>query len=76
VVYFRGTALKSSTKRHISHCYGYLDLGMVDDAHEEIEKIDGEDRLHKEVLVSAIRVSPRFQVSAIRVSPRFHVLFD
>lgn len=45
-----------STKRHLSHCYGYLDLSMVDDAHEEIEKIDDEDRLHKEVLTARIAI--------------------
>ena len=45
-----------STKRHLSHCQGYLDLGMVDDAHDELESIELEDRLKKEVLFARILV--------------------
>jgi len=45
-----------STKRHLSHCQGYLELGMKDDAHDELEKIEWEDRLKKEVLSARIQV--------------------
>lgn len=45
-----------STKRHLSHCQGYLDLGMVDSAHDELEKIQLDDRLEKEVLSARIQV--------------------
>ena len=34
-----------TTKRHLSHANGYRELGMLDDAHDEIEKIDRDDRL-------------------------------
>ena len=34
-----------TTQRHLSHANGYRELGMLDDAHEEIEKIDRDDRL-------------------------------
>lgn len=45
-----------TTKRHLSYCQGYLDLGMVDDAHDELESIEFEDRLEKEVLSARIQV--------------------
>ena len=45
-----------TTKRHLSYSQGYLDLGMLDDAHDELEKIEWEDRLKKEVLSARIQV--------------------
>ena len=32
-----------TTKRHLSHANGYRELGMLDDAHDEIEKIDWDE---------------------------------
>ena len=48
--------MQASTKRHLSHCQGYLELDMVDDAHDELEKVELEDRLEKEVLSARIQV--------------------
>ncbi len=38
------------TARHLHHATGYLGLGMLNEASDELEAIDGEDRLSDDVL--------------------------
>ena len=42
------------TSRHLQYARGYIDLGMVNEASDELEAIDWDDRLKPEVL--AMRV--------------------
>jgi len=42
------------TTRHLQYANGYIDLGMVDEASDELEAIDWDDRMIPEVL--AVRV--------------------
>ena len=39
-----------TTARRLSHASGYIGLGMLDEASEELEAIEGEDRLSAEVM--------------------------
>jgi tetratricopeptide (TPR) repeat protein len=45
-----------STKRHLSYANGYRELGMLDDAHDEIEKVEWDDRFLKPVLIVRLAV--------------------
>ena len=38
------------TSRHLSYAKGYIELGMVNEASDELEQIDWDDRLKAEVL--------------------------
>lgn len=38
------------TSRHLEYARGYIDLGMVNDASDELEAIEGDDRLSPDVL--------------------------
>ena len=42
------------TSRHLQYARGYIDLGMVNEASDELEAIDWDDRMKSEVL--AMRV--------------------
>lgn len=48
--------MHTTTSNHLTRANGYLDLGMIDDAHDELEKIEWDDRLKKEVLSARIQV--------------------
>ncbi len=39
------------TSRHLEYTRGYIDLGMVNEASDELEAIDWDDRMKQEVLV-------------------------
>jgi len=38
------------TARHLQYARGYIDLGMVNEASDELETIDWDDRMKPEVL--------------------------
>ena len=42
------------TTRHLQYARGFIDLGMVNEASDELEAIDWDDRMNEEVL--AVRV--------------------
>jgi len=42
------------TSRHLQYARGYIDLGMVNEASDELEAIDWDDRMKPEVLVMRV----------------------
>ncbi len=38
------------TARHLQYARGYIDLGMVNEASDELEAIDWDDRMTKDVV--------------------------
>ena len=44
------------TARHLSYARGYIGLGMVNEASDELEAIDWDDRMKPEVLINRTEV--------------------
>ena len=49
------------TIRHLQYARGYIDLGMVDEANDELEAIAWDDRMKPEVLAMRVGLPDRIR---------------
>lgn len=47
----RPSVLITTTKKHLQYANGYIELGMFGAASDEIESIEGDDRMSLEVML-------------------------
>lgn len=48
--------MNATTRKHLQRAAGYRELGMLDDAHDEVERTLLEDRFCREVLVERLLI--------------------